>query len=263
MPCLARQGSFAPRHSKSCSTFTVLVATQPLPAGARVGVLTNGGSPGILASDACESHGLTLPELAPKTMAAFRAFLPAEATVANPVDMLGSASADHYERELRLLLADEQLDAVLVLFVPPLPAGARDVVDAIRRAAAKAAKPVLPCLIGTRGLMSARQSLRDAGMPAYGFPESAALALARAVSYQQGRAGRCDCPHQALRGRTSDPRPSASSMSPATRGCTDVAREFSRRGRKIPQSRHAAAARAYRRSRKRACRCGRTGWYSN
>ena len=53
-----------------------LLSTQPVPAGPRVGVVTNAGGPGILLADACEAHGLTLPELAPATLATLRAFLP-------------------------------------------------------------------------------------------------------------------------------------------------------------------------------------------
>src|SRR4029453_6563853 len=54
----------------------MLLSHQPIPAGRRVGILTNAGGPGILAADACEAQGLELPPLSPKTAAALRAFLP-------------------------------------------------------------------------------------------------------------------------------------------------------------------------------------------
>src|SRR6185369_5709599 len=70
-----------------------LLSTQPVPAGGRVAVVTNAGGPGILLADACEAQGLTLPELTPETRARLRAFLPAAAGVANPVDMTAAATA--------------------------------------------------------------------------------------------------------------------------------------------------------------------------
>lgn len=162
---------------------TVLLANQPVPAGGRVAILTNAGGPAIMASDACESRGLALPELSPLTVESLRAFLPRAASTGNPVDMLAGASAEDYERALRILLADERVDALLVLFVPPLVTEATQVAEAIRRSAQGAVKPVLACLVGTHGVPAALEALREAKVPAYRFPEGAALALARAVRY--------------------------------------------------------------------------------
>jgi succinyl-CoA synthetase alpha subunit/GNAT superfamily N-acetyltransferase len=64
-----------------------LLANQPLPRGRRVAILTNAGGPGILAADACEAHGLTLAPLSEATVVRLRSFLPAAASVGNPVDM--------------------------------------------------------------------------------------------------------------------------------------------------------------------------------
>ena len=69
-----------------------LLSTQPMPRGRRVAVLTNAGGLGILCADACEAAGLELPQLAEETTRAIAPLLPAEASLANPVDMLGSAT---------------------------------------------------------------------------------------------------------------------------------------------------------------------------
>jgi acetyl coenzyme A synthetase (ADP forming)-like protein len=161
----------------------ILLANQPVPAGNRVAILTNAGGPGIMASDACESRGLVLPRLAAETERALEAFLPAEASVKNPVDMIASASAASYERALGLLLADENVDSVIVLFVPPVVTEAMAVAEAIRRAAAGAKKPVVTCFMGTHGVPVALSSLREGKFPSYAFPEAAAMALSRAVAY--------------------------------------------------------------------------------
>src|SRR5205814_80423 len=80
-----------------------LLANQPTPSGRRVGIITNGGGLGILCADACEGHGLTVPTLSVKTRSALAAFLAPEASSINPVDMIASASADHYGRAIRTL----------------------------------------------------------------------------------------------------------------------------------------------------------------
>jgi acyl-CoA synthetase (NDP forming) len=159
-----------------------LISRQPLPKGRRVAVLTNAGGLGILCADACDAAGLRLPELAPATRDALHAVLPAEASVANPVDLLGSATGATYAQALPPLLADPGVDAVIVLFVPPVVAGADEVAAAIREATARtrADKPVLAVVVSGDGTPAA---LRDPLSPvtAFSYPESAAHALGAAA----------------------------------------------------------------------------------
>ena len=155
-----------------------LLANQPVPRGRRVAILTNAGGPGILAADACEAHGLELPALSPKTTEALREFLPAAASVGNPVDMLASASAEHYRRAEKILLADDAIDSLAVIFIPPIATNADDVAAAIVEGAAGARKPVLSTFMSAKGAPAAL-----APIPSYPFPESAVIALARAAAY--------------------------------------------------------------------------------
>jgi acyl-CoA synthetase (NDP forming) len=159
---------------------TGLLAGQPLPRGRNVAVLTNAGGLGILCADACDAAGLTLPPLAESTLEALRAVLPAEASVANPIDMLGSAVGVTYERALPLLLDDPGIDAVIVLFVPPVVAGADEVAEAVVRAVpVDAGKPVLVSIISGGG---PPQALLSAPVASFAYPESAARALGRAAA---------------------------------------------------------------------------------
>jgi acetyl coenzyme A synthetase (ADP forming)-like protein len=154
---------------------TSLLASQPLPRGRRVGLLTNAGGLGILCADACEAAGLELPSLSPETEDALRELLATEASVGNPVDMLGGATPEDFERVLPILLADNRLDSLIVLFVPPVSAGGDEVAAALDRAlaAAPTEKPVLGALMGARA--------RSARLARFDYPESAARALARAA----------------------------------------------------------------------------------
>ena len=95
-----------------------VLSAQPVPAGRRVAVLTNGGGPGILVADACEAAGLLVPELSDDIQAALRACLPPQASVRNPVDVVASATAGQYGRALRLLGAAEEIDAIIAVLHP-------------------------------------------------------------------------------------------------------------------------------------------------
>ncbi|MEX0893021.1 MAG: acetate--CoA ligase family protein, partial [Gemmatimonadota bacterium] len=151
----------------------------PVPRGNRVAVVTNAGGPGIIIADACESQGLVLPELSAETQARLRAALPEEASVRNPVDMIASATADSYRLALDAALADPEVDAAIAAFVPPLWVRQLDVAGAIVDAhRAHPDKPLLAVLMGREGLPQGRAELKEAGVPAYIFPESAARALA-------------------------------------------------------------------------------------
>jgi acyl-CoA synthetase (NDP forming) len=160
-----------------------LLANQPVPRGRRLAILTNAGGPGILAADTAEAHGLALPALSERSVAALRALLPAAASVANPVDMIASATAAQYEGALSTLLRDDGVDGVLVIFIPPLVTAAEDVAGAIQRATeTHPGKPVLAVCMSTAPTPTALTSV-----PGYRFPESAAIALARAAAYGEWR----------------------------------------------------------------------------
>ena len=154
-----------------------LLANQPVPKGRRVAIVTNAGGPGILAADACEANGLVLPALAPETTTALKAFLPAAASVMNPVDMIASAPPEHYRRAIELLLADPNVDSLLVIFIPPLVTATADVAAAIKAAVTGSSKPVLATF------MQAQGAAPLSPVPSYLFPESAAVALARVTQY--------------------------------------------------------------------------------
>jgi acetyl coenzyme A synthetase (ADP forming)-like protein len=160
-----------------------LLCTQPLPRGRRVALLTNAGGLGILAADACEAAGLELPPLAEETRQALVELVPDEASLANPVDMLGSATEQTFEAVLPHVLRDPGIDSVIVLFVPPVVATSADVAEGVVRAVEAAAvpdKPVLGVFVTHEGTPAAllREPRRVAPFP---YPESAARALATVV----------------------------------------------------------------------------------
>lgn len=165
-----------------------LLASQPLPQGRRVGVLTNAGGLGILCADACSAAGLELPALAEETRRRLAAILPPAASTANPVDMLGSATPADYAAALEIVLEAEEIDAVIVLFVPTTVASAREIQVAVADAG-PGRLPVLLCLVSDDTSVTSRPT---GGVPLYGYPESAARALVHAAeraAWLQRKAG--------------------------------------------------------------------------
>jgi len=156
-----------------------ILSRQPIPAGRRIAIVTNAGGPGILAADACQSHGLEVVELTAATKAALRQLLPAAAAVNNPVDMLASAPPAHYEAALDLVLADPNVDSVLVIFIPPFVTDADDVAAAIARSADRAARtPVAGIFMRSEDAPAALSRI-----PCFAFPEPAAIAMSRVAAY--------------------------------------------------------------------------------
>lgn len=169
-----------------------LLARQPLPRGERVAVLTNAGGPGILCADACEAAGLRVEPLSAATQTELAAGLPAEASTANPVDMIASATADQYQQSLAILLDDDAVDAVVTIFVRPLASRAAEVARGIAAAAEGADRPVLAVFLGADA-----PDPRDAGtVPRFGTPEEAVRALAHAARYARRRAAPPDPPSE-------------------------------------------------------------------
>jgi acetyl coenzyme A synthetase (ADP forming)-like protein len=165
------------------SDVAVLLSRQPLPRGRRVAVLTNAGGLGILCADACAGAGLELPHLAEETREKLASVLPREASLANPIDMLGSAVGSTYEEAIPHVLADPGIDALIVLFVPPVVAGAEEVAEAVVRgvrAVPALEKPVLAAFISAGGVPASLVA-SDPPIATFDFPESAARALGHAA----------------------------------------------------------------------------------
>lgn len=177
-----------------------LLASQPIPKGKRVAVLTNGGGPGIIAVDAAVAAGLEIPALSDHTQARLREVLPSQASVRNPVDTIAGAGPETYRACIEILCDDPDLDALVVIFIPPLATPTREVARVL--AEVLSARPALDktvvavffdpstsmLSVPVSGGTDSPTSIRK--VPVYNFPESAVTSLARAVRYGTWRARR-------------------------------------------------------------------------
>lgn len=168
-----------------------MLGSQPLPQGNRVGIITNAGGPGILCADACEVGGLIIPELSAETQSKLSAFLPTTASLGNPVDMIASASPEHYRRAVETMLAAPEIDSLIVVCIPVVFGAASSFVQAIHAAVRTArdqsgsVKPVLGCWMADPAEIPATTS--GERIPVYTFPESPAAVLSRVITYAHWR----------------------------------------------------------------------------
>lgn len=167
-----------------------LLANQPIPLGERVGIVTNAGGPGILAADALEANGLTVPGLSDELQARIKSKLAAEASARNPVDLIASGGPSEFAHATTLVLESGEVDSLMVIYVPTSPEGAGEVAAALRACQTAYGGPVtlLSVFMQADG---AGKSLAGQGgsrsIPAYVFPEDGAVALARAVRHGKWR----------------------------------------------------------------------------
>ena len=162
------------------------LALQPVPAGRRIAIVTNAGGPGILAVDACERSHLSVIEFSEDTRRALKAFLPASASVNNPVDMVASASGDDYRRTIETVAASDA-DTILVIYTPVDPTHAPSVMDGLRAGIASVRdagcrKPILACLM-TDASRPVPLRVGDERVPVFVFPENAVRAIRQVARY--------------------------------------------------------------------------------
>jgi len=163
-----------------------LARSQPL-RGERVAIVTNGGGPGVIATDALIEGGGQLAEFTAETMRKLEELLPGTWSRGNPVDMIGDADARTYAKTLRVLVDDPGVDAILVMNAPsalaPPEAAARAIVGIVRRAEL----PILTSWLGGEAAGRARRIFAEAEIPTYDTPEDAVRAFLHMVRYRHNQ----------------------------------------------------------------------------
>jgi acetyltransferase len=165
-----------------------------MPDGSRLAIVTNGGGPGVLATDALIAEGGSLASLSAETIARLDAALPASWSGANPVDIIGDADSRRYEESMTALLRDPGNDAVLVTHCPTAIVSPREAADGVVRAvesghaAAGRRKTVLASWLGDASVREGRERLTAAGIAHYDTPERAVRAFMQMIAYRDNQA---------------------------------------------------------------------------
>ena len=158
-------------------------AKQPLPRGHRVAIVTNAGGPGIMATDNSVRYGLELASLDSKTRSILMADLPPTVSLNNPIDLIGDADESRYQLAMQAVLADDNVDGVIVICVPQMLTNLQATSKAIAQQARFSNKPVFAVYMATGNIEDSLKILEDAQIPHYRFPEDAARALSAMARY--------------------------------------------------------------------------------
>jgi acetyltransferase len=162
--------------------------SQPIPMGNRIGVVTNAGGGGVIASDLLVSKGLRLAELSKHTIDYLRSALPPVASIYNPVDVIGDAKADRYRTAIEALLRDQNVDGLLVILTPQAVTEPEETAKVIIQLSREySSKPLLAIFIGGEKVEKATKMLIENNIPVYEMPERAVVAMLGLASYREFR----------------------------------------------------------------------------
>nr|MBS0020128.1 bifunctional acetate--CoA ligase family protein/GNAT family N-acetyltransferase [Gammaproteobacteria bacterium] len=168
------------------SAVETLARARPLH-GDRLAIMTNGGGPGVMATDALMRAGGRLASLSGDTLQALDEALPSTWPRSNPVDIIGDAPVARYVKALKLLLEDPAIDAVLFIHAPSAVVSSRDIAQACVPVIKGSQRNVLGCWLGVDAVAKARHTFADAGIPTYDTPEDAVDAFMQMVNYRRNQ----------------------------------------------------------------------------
>jgi acetyltransferase len=160
-------------------------ASQPLPKGKRVGIITNAGGIGVMAADAAALKGLEVTKFTKETEEKLKRFLPPQANISNPLDVIGDADEERYINCLKALLEDENVDAVICNWTPSIMAETKNIAKRISEIALHYQKPIFASLLTLSHPQEIIEILWESKIPYYSFPEEGVSALALMVKFKE------------------------------------------------------------------------------
>ena len=176
---LAQSGVIREYSLKNLFSTAKVFANCPIPKGNKVAIITNSGGPGIMATDAICESGMQMAPITEETKAKLRSFLPAAASVKNPIDMIASAPIEHYTQTLETVIADENVDMIMVIYLPFLGLKDIDVAKALMEIKAKnPQKPIIGVFMTTSNFFTTISEM-DVNMPFFMYAEEAAEGFLR------------------------------------------------------------------------------------
>ncbi len=158
---------------------------QPLPKGNNVAIISNGGGAGIVATDACEKHGINVTELTEGTKEKIRKAIPEFASGSNPIDTAGLSSHQVYIDVMQALLLDPNVDALIVIYVHTIMTNAIPPAAAVVEMKPKSDKPIISCWMGGAGKEEGVDILKSGCLPNYSVPERAVGALSCLIKHRE------------------------------------------------------------------------------
>jgi acetate---CoA ligase (ADP-forming) len=158
-------------------------AHQPVPRGRRIGIVTNAGGPGIMATDSAVRHGLELAAFSETTKAAIRKNVSPMANISNPVDTIGYAYHEQFEAVIRAVIQDDNVDGAIVMLTPAAITDILETAQIIPNVTRDTDKPILCSFMGVVDVSEGMAYLQRHGVPVYNFPENPVRAMANMAEF--------------------------------------------------------------------------------
>lgn len=166
--------------------YAIVFAYQPLPRGPNLAILTNAGGPGIIAADAVENSILQMASFRENTISKLRKELPSNASIYNPVDVIGDAGADRYEKAMKTIVNDPGVDSLTVILAPQAMTKIKETAEVISKiSSAVSDKPIVSSFMGRLEVKQGIRILRSGKIPNYSYPERTISALEAMVKYRK------------------------------------------------------------------------------
>ncbi len=163
-----------------------------LPDGKNVAIVTNAGGPGVLTTDEIIENGLNLSKFSNETKTFLTSLLPPAANKANPVDVLGDAKADRYSETLKAVVADDNVDGVLVILTPQAMTQVEETAKVIIEVRNTTKKPIVATFMGQKMVLPGAELLKNNDVTTMSFPESAANAMAILMKFAESSKSEID-----------------------------------------------------------------------
>lgn len=180
-----QSGIIRANSSEELFDYIKIFSSNETKSAARLAIITNAGGPGVLAIDATVENGLTVATLSDVTKEALKKALPAEANIHNPIDVLGDARADRFEAAINAALADENVDAAVIILTPQSTTEVAETAKIIVAARDKFKKPIAAAFMGQELVNLGLEILKDNKVAAYSYPESAIKSLSVLEKFYQ------------------------------------------------------------------------------
>jgi acetyl coenzyme A synthetase (ADP forming)-like protein len=185
---MAYQAAF--RQSKAIEVDSVVdlfyvanMFSQARPKGKKVAVLTDGGGLGVLTADSLEEEGLEVVKFSKETQKKLKKVLPDYVNVVNPLDIVADSGTDTYQKSLRILMDDKEIDSIIVIILFQAPAVDSRIIDVLVKESDKKKKPIIVVAVGGEYTKENRRVLDGYGIPTYGSPAAAVKTLKRFTDY--------------------------------------------------------------------------------
>jgi len=167
--------------------YSLIFSYSPLLKGNRIGIITNAGGPSVMAVDKIEEIGLKIAKFSEYTTKSLKSFLPPASNINNPVDVLGDALSDRYEKAIELVLNDENVDGIIVILTPQVTTQIKETAISIVNISKKINKPVIASFMGGKRVEEGIKILKENKIPNYPSPERGVQSLKAMYEYVKFR----------------------------------------------------------------------------